>query len=626
MLISLAIALLLGAAAAATGRKLLGWIGFRPDSTAQEWSLSVCLGFGLLMVMMLILGLSHLLYENVIYGALLLWGGFGLHHRQLKIPRRPVPDLRQSLRSPQAWLLLIMAIVLVLGSVRAMAPTHGATDPLAYQLALPRIYLQSHFLSFEQTITGALYPGYLGLLYVVGLALHGPVVAQLIHWFLGASTCVAVYALGRQLFGRATGVWAAVIFAMCPVVTIFASQGYIDVGLCFFQFCAFSALFTWCRRQDRSSLLLAALLTGIAIGVKHQGLPTLLIGTSVIAVLSLRTSGWRQALVATSQYAGIALLLLAPWSLRAYLASGNPMWPLLNGWFGGLPFGQVPVILSGTERNPDASLLQAFGALIPTLDWVVRRSSEIFLWKWTFQAAGAQKLIGPYFLALVPVGILYLRRRHLWFLGFCLTYHFVLIRALHMNPRYGLVLFACLSVLAGYGALRLAEHPWRWLRWSFIGVFACSAVMNGVWLFEMTKSSLPVALGRESEEVFLTQREPNYRVFRHVNQHLPEDSRILLQGIVKGFYCERPYLWDHPHQSVIEYDHYETATDLRRRFDELGITHVVRMIRIPPGRESLGFPQYFMDAYHEEFRKRHLKLLYRDESYVLFEVASAGKG
>ncbi|MBT6630145.1 MAG: hypothetical protein HOB49_24235, partial [Gemmatimonadetes bacterium] len=208
MLSSLAIALLLGAAAAATGRKLLAWIGFRPDSTAQEWSLSVCLGFGLLMVMMLILGLSHLLYENLIYGALLLWGGVGLYHRQLKIPRRPMPDLAQSLRSPQTWLLVSMALVLVLGGVRAMAPTHGATDPLAYQLALPRIYLQSHFLSFEQTITGALYPGYLGLLYVVGLALHGPVLAQLIHWFLGVSTCIAVYALGRQLFGRATGVWA----------------------------------------------------------------------------------------------------------------------------------------------------------------------------------------------------------------------------------------------------------------------------------------------------------------------------------------------------------------------------------------------------------------------------------
>jgi hypothetical protein len=44
------------------------------------------------------------------------------------------------------------------------------------------------------------------------------------------------------------------------------------------------------------------------------------------------------------------------------------------------------------------------------------------------------------------------------------------------------------------------------------------------------------------------------------------------------------------------------------------------MIQIPQGRLALGYPQYFIDPYHEEFRSRHLKLVYQDESFVLFEV------
>ena len=52
---------------------------------------------------------------------------------------------------------------------------------------------------------------------------------------------------------------------------------------------------------------------------------------------------------------------------------------------------------------------------------------------------------------------------------------------------------------------------------------------------------------------------------------------------------------------------------------ELGISHVARMINIPRIRQGL-YPQYFADSFHESFRKKHLNLIYRDESYVLFSV------
>ena len=49
------------------------------------------------------------------------------------------------------------------------------------------------------------------------------------------------------------------------------------------------------------------------------------------------------------------------------------------------------------------------------------------------------------------------------------------------------------------------------------------------------------------------------------------------------------------------------------------------MIRIPQGRVAMGYPQYFTDAFHEAFRQHHLKLVYRDESFVLFEVVYPGR-
>jgi len=118
----------------------------------------------------------------------------------------------------------------------------------------------------------------------------------------------------------------------------------------------------------------------------------------------------------------------------------------------------------------------------------------------------------------------------------------------------------------------------------------------------------------------LAEREGNYRVFQAVNKQLPADSKVLLQGIVKGYYCDKPYLWDHPYQRVINYTDYESPDALVARMGELDISHVVRMITVPPGRVQLGYPQYFADEFHEAFRKKYLQLLYRDESYVLFAV------
>ena len=78
-------------------------------------------------------------------------------------------------------------------------------------------------------------------------------------------------------------------------------------------------------------------------------------------------------------------------------------------------------------------------------------------------------------------------------------------------------------------------------------------------------------------------------------------------------------MWDHPYQRLLQYSEYATAEQMLERLETLGVTHIVRMIHIPPGR-TVFFPQYFMDHKHEDFRKKYLKLLYRDNGYVVFEI------
>tara|TARA_Y100001960_G_scaffold194532_1_gene203635 strand:- start:564 stop:2453 length:1890 start_codon:yes stop_codon:yes gene_type:complete len=618
--IELLIALALLSASCATGHFMLRSTGSQFACSSERLMFSVAVGLGSLMVAVLFLGLSHLLSAGVLFLALAVWAGLGV-----KEFAPAFASIRQRFRapglhanSPHLWLLVIAGAGLALGLIRALAPSSGATDPLAYQLALPKIYVLKHFLSFERTITGALYPSNMGLLYAVGIALRNNIVAQVLHWSMGLLCCLAILGFAHRYFDWRVGIWGFVVFSFVPVVVIFGPQGYVDVGLCFFQFMAFWAVCRWVGRPSLQALILAGVLAGLAAGTKHPGAVTFVIGAGAVFVVSTRVNGWTKGVIDTVVYLSAALLLVAPWYVRSYLAAGNPIWPLANDLFGGLPFNQAPKVISNSSATPGQ---QGFEALVISVDWLTRKWPAMSPWNWTFNPSGWQKAIGVYFVALVPGILLYARsKRHFLLIGSCAAYYLLLIRFLHTNPRYGLVLFAFLAVVCGVVAERLRTSGMRLTRVVFMCVFLVGAGLNITWAYVMTESVFPVALGGESREGYLTKNVSNYRMFQYANSHLPESSVILLQGIVKGYYCDRQYLWgDHPYTGVIDYDDYDSPEQLLKRFDELDITHVARMIRIPKFRLAF-YPQYFMDEFHEAFRSRYMKPVYWDESYVLFEV------
>jgi hypothetical protein len=620
--IEVAFALVLLVGAGGAGRFVLRRLDCRFETKTEEWCFAITVGLGQLVVMTLALGLAGALYAPLLCALIGLWAVWGGKELvpMVSVLKQRFLAVRPTWNSVHTWLGIVAAVGMLLNLVRALAPPHGATDPLAYQLALPKIFLANHGLSFEPTLTGALYPSNMGLLYIIALALRNGILAQVLHWLMGVLSCVAVFGFGRRHFSVGAGVWAAVLFSFFPVLVVFSPKGYIDVGLCFFQFMAFWALANWLADAGRRrSLLLAALLTGLAMGTKHQGLSTPLFGVAILVGGGLYSRrGFKAVGLDLLLYLGIALVLVLPWYLRAYAYAGNPIWPLANGVFGGLPYGHKHVLLTNISENGVAGAW--WTALIPSVKWIQAYWHSISPWEWTFRPSGWQKAIGIYFVALLPGILLYGRDRKMALLmGGCLAYYLVLVRVLHANPRYGMVLFAFLSLACGHVAARMWRHRFRPMAYIFAGGLAVSFCLNLIWQYSEALPVWRVAFGIESREHFLQEHEYNYRIFRYVNRNLPEDSTVLLQGMVKGFYCKRDYLWDHPYQRIINYVDYKTPEELLGRMQQLGISHIVRMIKIPQSR-LVFYPQYFLDPYHEAFRQKYLKLLHHDKAFALFEV------
>jgi hypothetical protein len=352
------------------------------------------------------------------------------------------------------------------------------------------------------------------------------------------------------------------------------------------------------------------------MGAKHTGIFMAVFSVAIVVGKGLyEKEDLRSIAKSVLLFSALAVGLALPWYARALWEAGNPVWPVANRFFDGLPYGGT---YSVSSTAAEGVVVSSYERALDLLYW-----SAASLWEWAWNGQlGWQRATGIYYVALLPGILAYINRvRVRWLALFCLLYYLLVVLYIDGNPRYSLALFAILSTLAGYAAENLSNGRVPFLGGLIKAAFIVAVVANLAWGYFLSHQGINYVFSRQTSGQFLVENESNYQAFRYVDQHLPESSVVLLQGIVKGYYCERIYLWDHPYQMLLQYEDYKTSADLLARMRELGITHIVRMINIPPSRtKGIGYPQYFADGYHEEFRKKHLKLLYRDRGYVVFEV------
>ena len=609
--------LIIAIVAVGLGLTLLRKLGPICDSRAEEFVFSFGLGLGTLALLVLGLGFAHLLYAEVMYcllavgvliGSKQLIGLMGRLHGHLS-GRRP------DWRSFHFWLAVLIGFALLLNLLRALLPAHGTVDPLAYHLALPKIYLLKHHISFERTLTGALYPDNVGMLYLLAIGLRGAELAQVVHWSMGAATVVAIWCFCRVYFDYWVGIWAAGIYALTPVFVFYSPLCYVDIGVGFFQFMGIWAFIKWLGEGHGKSLLLAAVFMGLAMGAKHTALFVAVVLALIVVGRGLyKKEGIQTITQSLALYSLVAIGLALPWYLRAFWEAGNPVWPVANELFNGLSYKSSFSVSTGLLGGTVQSVADRIGFLI------THKATSLWEWAWN-EKLGWQRATGIYYIAMLPGILAYWGKpRVRWLALAALAYYILAIIYIDNNPRYNLALFALLSTVLGFVAERLGRQKALRIGLIFKVVFVLTMVGNLAQGYAFSYQAVDYAFSQQKPDQFLLENEPNYQAYRFVNKHLPSDAKVLLQGIVKGYYCERDYIWDHPFQMLLQYGDYPTTEALLERMGELGITHIVRMIRIPPGRTHFGYPQYFADVQQEDFRKKYLKLLHRDSGFVVFEV------
>jgi Dolichyl-phosphate-mannose-protein mannosyltransferase len=295
-------------------------------------------GLGTIGYLVFLLGLVHGLRREVVVTCFVIAAGFCVWSW-----RELWTELKGSLKSRKRWALWLLAA----GSVIALLwrfwvlPLYPPTgfDATMYHLPVAKFYVQQHGLAFNPYIRFSSFPQLNEMLFALALLFFDDPSAQLTQFLMMFLIALAVYAWGRRLFSPRAGLWAAAIWLSNPVVLWLGTTAYVDLGVTLFVCVGAYAFFNWLETREEIWLILSAALLGFAASAKYTGLFPVCAFGLVLLYLQVRRHSFREVAV----FSVVILVIAAPWYIRNFQYTGNPVFPHLGTVFGYGPWTAAEV-------------------------------------------------------------------------------------------------------------------------------------------------------------------------------------------------------------------------------------------------------------------------------------------
>jgi 4-amino-4-deoxy-L-arabinose transferase-like glycosyltransferase len=530
--------ILLIASAAVLGRLLLHPLRLR--ESLENWILCLYAGLSACAVAAVLFGSYSLLLAQTVLAAMAVAGLSAeiFMQRHLPLPRR------ESAGPPAAYPLweyaglFTAAAALFMALIGALAPVTGWDAAVAH-LALPLDYGREGRIFFHPGNVYAGYPHLMHTLYAVAAFPETELSASLLSWVFALLACLSVYYLGRRLAGRTAGAVAAGFFAAAPVFMDQAGSVSIDLAFTGYATAALTALLRWfdegrghksCRavreetdlagircvtrydfRHRRDWLIISALLAGSACGVRHTGyLVCLFLGAAILFGRS------RPRIRGVALFGIVALLAAAPWLLRSWLLTGNPVFPFFLSWMPSRTIEHIAITGAGVHETVSGT-----GAL--SIWKLIRFPWDIVMYPGAYD--GWTKSPGGMVLILGIPGLIYCGWRVRWAGIYSLAGQAVFFFFQRM-ARYMLPFFAPMMVVAAAAAEKLAGRGHGWRR-----VITALLLFSFAWGLALHAAAihfkLPVVLRQAEPAVWLAGRIERYPAFVYANKYLNDGGVIL---------------------------------------------------------------------------------------------------
>lgn len=467
---------------------------------------------------------------------------------------------------PAVWLRRGMCWLVVFSSLGALLaalapPTAG--DALCYHLDLPKTFLVNHSIHYLPDHDNSTFPLLVEMWYLWGLAIEGPVTAQLIHWTTGVLLGLATVLLATPVVGRPWAWMAGAIVLLVPGVTNQMTSPLNDLPLALL---ATLALTAWWRAvvndEGRRWFVLAGLAAGGALSTKYLALLFAAAVGLVSAWLFVRQADRRRLLAeGVAIVAIVAVSVSGLWYLRAAWYRGNPVFPFFTEAFVERHPSAPPITLP--ENKSPLGRYPLGAAMAP---WYVTMHPERF--------GGRGHQLGLLFLAVLP-GLAFCRRlRGLGTLLAITAAYWVGWYLLRQNIRF---LFPIIPLLA-IGAVWVWSEMLRFPRLPrhLVGLLiALILIANAGASLVRCSDQLVVACGWESREDYLSRHEPTWPAAEIANRILGPDAHLLSQDY-RAYYFQCRVTRENAYRRRTRYDlEVHKPSELCHTLRRAGFTHLL---------------------------------------------------
>ena len=551
---------------------------------------------------------------------------------------------------------VLLAGLLVSLALLACTPPFSR-DALIHHLQLPKLYLQHGGIYEIPELVFSYYPMNLDLLYMGALYLGSDILAKYVHMAFGLGTALLLYVHLKKRLSITYGLLGALFFLSIPIIVKLSITVYVDLGLLFFNTASLLLLFHWLETgKQKKYLILAGLSCGLAIGTKYNGLLVLFLLALMLPILIIRSQPQTKkeagaAIRATVFFCLAALLSASPWLIRNAAWTGNPIYPLYNGFFNRShttsPTDQQLSTATEKEVKTDEEKKSSGARGIFARRYVLYQENiwqllllpvRIFFEGQDNDPRYFDGRLNPFLFFLPLLSFLgitqekkQLRLEKTTLVAFSVFYFLFAFNTGVLRIRYLAPILPFLVILSMYGLKNLENLGEKYatriglakLVWPLT---VCLLLLwNGSYISQqfIIVDSFSYITGRLSRDEYLTKQIPEYPVLQYANKNLPDSAKIICLFLGwRGYYLNRPHLFDshgNPDLLLSWLGQPESNVDMvLQNLQEQKISHL--LLRADLMAQWLQNAESHQQELWNQLSRNHLIAVHTHLNYILYQI------
>jgi hypothetical protein len=534
----------------ALGRKILKLFHIQKNSLLEISAIEGGLGLFFFSYLTFFLGVSGLLYKNLFYLIFLLL--FIILRCEIKeifliFKKEILLKTNLSYNFFESFLRIILFLFILLQLIISLSPS-TYWDELHYHLTVPDIYIRKHKIVYLPYILYSNFPLGLEMLYLLGMLIRGDVIPTLLHWLFSVLTILCIYLIALKFIKSfKVALLSGVIFYTLPVTGWLSNIAYVDLGFTFYTLLSFYFFLLYIFEKENKYLILSGIFCGVSLSIKHSGAILFFI---YFIFLFLKAFFEKEKIFFPKiiLFSLITILIPSPYYIKNYLFTGNPFYPFLGKYFGGI------------EKEISSSIWQGisgFGGMGKNIKNLLLLPYNLTIYGRYFSG-----IITPVFLVFLPFLLLEKKLEKIikYLLFFSLIYSFIWFFT-SQQTRFLLFPLALFSIISSYIFEKIKNFD-KIIYFFFKFLLIFTFIFSFYFLISNQELRIPTALGFIPKDFYLSKTLETYDACKYINKFLREDAKILFLNDNRIYYCKKDIV-------MLQKNYFSDEFSSERRYREL---------------------------------------------------------